>query len=109
MLEDMELGLPDFDHDLLLSLAPSFGRLQKFEVRVDQIRCDSLVYLFESCPNVKEACFVIMGGLGEERALDFIAKIVQLAWRRKELRTLEVTFEGMGAGRGEFWDKVERV
>lgn len=55
--------------------------------------CDGMAHLFEARPNVDRARFGVSNHLSVELAMDFVGKLVQVAWPKVILKRLVIIFE----------------
>lgn len=87
------MSVPRVNHDLALTIAPHLHRLQKLIVRVNFVRENGLVSLFQPCLNVKNASFRVKYYYSAEDAMNHVAKLAEVAWTKKHLRELIIIWE----------------
>lgn len=95
------MGLPVVKSEIALLVAPSLNNVRSLRVDVEEVKCDGLYRLFDACRCVNEASFAIIDNTDVENALDCIARLVDVAWKKDTLRKMNITF--MAFDNGE-WD-----
>lgn len=99
------MALRTIDSEMMLSLAPSVQKLTKIDIIVDEIESDDIVDLFEACSNVESGQFLIRDYHSVEDATKYVEKLVRVAWTKKNLSYLEITFQT----EEENWDESEKA
>lgn len=69
--------------DLKVTITPSLLELQHLFMYVKELRGVEVVCLFDACPTLRTVSIMINNVGTIENALDFVTKIVQVAWMKE--------------------------